>query len=132
MFPSGGIVQDLMTVYIMNSWEDVGGCDAWVNTWSLGAMWHDVWHCNLTKDKVFDPNAKWHYSDTINWWTYGPVGCTPRDISLKNIARIKCGLRAEEARLEAKAKAKAEAKAKAKAKAKPKMKSMNSKKRKVP
>ena len=118
-FPSGGIIQDLITIHIMDSWDNIGGSDAWVNhTNSMGRWWNDVWHCNMTKGKVFHPKAKWYYSDTLNWWTYGPVGGTPQDIWQKNIARQN---------QQAMAKAKANAQGKPKAKAKAKMKSKKGK-----
>ena len=105
-------MQDIITVYIMNTWADVGGSDAWVRKEHMPWQLYDVWHCEHTKSDVWNPNTSWDYKGQKDWWTYGSKGQTPEDNIIAAIKKATPKAAAAKRKAKGKAKGKVAPKAK--------------------
>lgn len=68
------VKKDIITVYLMDSYADIGGSDAWVHMDHMPEDIYYVWHCDHTKRNIWTPNAIWTHAGAFDWATYGQHG----------------------------------------------------------
>ena len=81
------VEKNIISVYIMNTWKDLWGSDAWVSTLQMPWQHYDVWHCSERKNNIWGPNAAWEYLGHKDWWNYGSKGNTPNDYAVEAIKK---------------------------------------------
>ena len=64
-------MQDLITIYVMNSWPDVGGCDMWCHSDDMPPEHYVVYHGQYPKEDLWNPQQTWTYKGWFDWVTYG-------------------------------------------------------------
>jgi hypothetical protein len=76
-----GGLQDILKIFVMNTWEDVGGSDMWLTSALETNEMYYVFHCTHPKTKIWSREASWYYKGQYNWLTYGvpEVTATPTD-----------------------------------------------------